>query len=80
MVGSHTVLAVLASLAAIPLGIALYLALFRIAGDASETAVIAPWWSLALIPVGTVAVVAAATTIPAWLATRIRAADALRYE
>ena len=54
--------------------------LFRIAGDASETAVIAPWSSLALIPVGTVVVVATATTLPAWLAARLRRADALRYE
>ena len=80
VVSSHAALAVLASLAAIPLGIGLYLALFRIAGDASETAVIAPWWSLALIPVGTLVVVAAATSIPAWRATRLHTADALRYE
>ena len=46
----------------------------------SEEVVIAPWWSLALIPVGTVLVVVAATVLPARLATRIRTADALRYE
>ena len=80
VVSSHAALAVLASLVAIPLGIGLYLALFRIAGDTTEDAVIAPWWSLALIPFGTVVVVAAATSLPAWLATRIRTADALRYE
>ena len=54
--------------------------LFRIAGDASETAVIAPWWSLALIPVGTLVLVVAATSLPAWRATRLRTVDALRYE
>jgi hypothetical protein len=80
VVSSYAALAVLASLAAVPLGVGLYLALFRIAGDASEQAVIAPWWSLALIPVGTVVVVAAATSLPAWRATRLRTADALRYE
>ena len=48
--------------------------------DTTEDAVIAPWWSLALIPLGTVLVVAAATSLPARLATRIRTADALRYE
>jgi ABC-type lipoprotein release transport system permease subunit len=42
--------------------------------------VLAPWWSLALIPIGTVLVVVAATSVPARLATRIRTADALRYE
>jgi ABC-type antimicrobial peptide transport system permease subunit len=71
---------VVASLLAIPLGIGLYLALFAIAGDRSENAVIAPWWSLALIPIGTAVVVVAATSLPAWLATRIQTADALRYE
>jgi ABC-type antimicrobial peptide transport system permease subunit len=65
---------------AIPLGIGLYLGLFRIAGDTTENAVVAPWWSLALIPAGTLIVVLVATSIPAWLATRIRPADALRYE
>jgi putative ABC transport system permease protein len=80
VVGSHLALAVVASVLAIPLGIGLYLALFAIAGDRSENAVIAPWWSLALIPIGTAVVVVAATSLPAWLATRIQTADALRYE
>ena len=80
VVSAHAALALLASLLAVPLGIGLYLALFRIAGDAIEDAVLAPWWSLALIPIGTVLVVVVATILPARLATRIRAADALRYE
>jgi hypothetical protein len=53
---------VVASLLAIPLGFGLYLALYKIAGDATEDAVIAPCWSLALIPIGTVLVVVAATS------------------
>ncbi len=80
VVSAHAALAALASLLAIPLGIGLYLALFRIAGDATEDAIIAPWWSLALIPIGTVLVVVVATSLPARLATRIHTADALRYE
>jgi putative ABC transport system permease protein len=80
VVGSHAALALPASVAAVPLGIGLYLALFAIAGDTSERAVIAPWWSLLLIPVGTVVLVTLATSVPAWLATRLRPADALRYE
>jgi ABC-type antimicrobial peptide transport system permease subunit len=80
VVGAHASLAMLASLFAIPLGIGLYLALFAIAGDTTEEAVIAPWWSLALIPIGTELVVVAATSLPARLATRICTADALRYE
>jgi putative ABC transport system permease protein len=80
VVSAHAALAVLASLLAIPLGIGLYLVLYRIAGDTTEDAVIAPWWLLALIPIGTVLVVVAATSLPARLATRIHTADALRYE
>jgi ABC-type antimicrobial peptide transport system permease subunit len=80
VVSARAALAVLASLLAVPLGIGLYLALYRIAGDTTEDAVIAPWWPLALIPIGTLLVVVAATSIPARLATRIHTADALRYE
>lgn len=80
VVSAHSALAVVASLLAIPLGIGLYFALYGIAGDTTEDAVLAPWWSLALIPIGTVLVVVAATILPALSATRIRTADALRYE
>ena len=80
VVSAHATLALIASVLAIPLGIGLYLAMYRIAGDTTEDAVLAPWWSLALIPIGTVLVVAAATSLPARLATRIRTIDALRYE
>jgi ABC-type lipoprotein release transport system permease subunit len=71
---------VLAALVSIPVGIALYRAVYGIAGGDSEDLVIAPWWSLALVPIGALFLVAAATTLPARLATRIAAADALRYE
>jgi putative ABC transport system permease protein len=80
VVSAHAALALIASLLAIPLGVGLYLATYRIAGDTTEDAVIAPWWLLALIPIGTVLLVIAATSLPARLATRIRTADALRYE
>jgi putative ABC transport system permease protein len=80
LISAHAALAVVASLVAIPLGIGLYLALYRIASGTTENAVVAPSWSLALIPIGTVLVVVAATSLPARLATRIRTADALRYE
>jgi putative ABC transport system permease protein len=80
LISAHAALAVVASLLAIPLGIGLYLALYGIASGTTEGAVVAPWWSLALIPIGTVLAVVAATILPARLATRIRTADALRYE
>jgi ABC-type antimicrobial peptide transport system permease subunit len=80
VVSGHTVVGVLASVLAVPLGIGLYLALYQIAGDTTEAAVIAPWWTLVLIPIGTVLVVVAATGLPARQATRIHTAEALRYE
>ena len=80
VVSAHAALAVVASLLAIPLGIGLFLALVKAASGTTEDAVLAPWWSLALIPIGAVLVVVAATSLPARVATRIRTADALRYE
>ena len=80
LVSTNAALAVVASILAIPLGIGLYLALVMAASGTTEDAVLAPWWSLALIPIGAVLVVVAATSLPARLATRIRTADALRYE
>jgi ABC-type antimicrobial peptide transport system permease subunit len=80
LVNGHAALAVVASLLAIPLGIGLFFALVKAASGTTEDAVLAPWWSLALIPIGAVLVVAAATGLPGLLATRIRIAAALRYE
>ena len=80
VIAAYAALAVLASIVAVPLGVGLYLALARIASGTTEDAVIAPLSSLALVPIGTVVLAAAATSLPAWLATRIRPADALRYE
>ena len=80
VVSAHATLALVASLLAVPLGVGLYLALASITSGTTEDAVVAPWRALALIPIGTVLVVAAATSVPARLATRIRTSDALRYE
>ena len=80
VISAHAALAAVASLLAVPLGIGLYLALYGVASGTVADAVIAPLWSLALIPIGTVLVVATATSLPARLATRIRTGDALRYE
>ena len=80
LVSAHTALAVVAAILSIPLGIGLYVAVYGIAGGSSADRVIAPWWWLAFVPVGTVLVVVLATSLPARLATRIPAAEALRYE
>ena len=80
LVGAHAAVALLAAVLSIPLGIGLYVAVYGIAGGSSADRVIAPWWWLALVPIATVLVVVAATSLPARLATRIPTADALRYE
>ncbi len=80
LVSTHAAVALFAALLSIPVGIALYVTIYGIAGGSSEDRVIAPWWWLALVPIGTLLVVVAATSIPARLATRIPTADALRYE
>ena len=80
LVSAHAALALIAALISIPAGIALYRAVFAIAGGDSQGIVIPPWWALALVPIGTLLVVAGATGLPARLATRIPTADALRYE
>ncbi len=80
VISANAALSLVASLIAVPLGVGLYLTLAWITSGTTEEAVVAPWWSLALIPLGTVLVVVAATSVPARLATRIRTSDALRYE
>ena len=79
-ISAHAALALVASLLAVPLGAGLFLALAWVTSGTTEDAVVAPLRSLALIPIGTVLVVVAATIVPARLATRIRTSDALRYE
>jgi putative ABC transport system permease protein len=80
LVSAHAAVALIAALFSIPIGIVLFRAVFAIAGGSSEDLVIAPWWSLTLVPIGTLLIVAAATSLPARLATRIPTVDALRYE
>ena len=80
LVSAHAALALLAAFASIPIGIALYVALYHVAGGDSEDLVLATWWWLALVPIATLLVVVGATSLPARLATRIPTAEALRYE
>jgi putative ABC transport system permease protein len=80
LVSAHAALGLIAALASIPVGIALYVAVYHIAGGSSEDLVIAPWWWLALVPIASLLLVAGATSLPARLATGIPAADALRCE
>lgn len=80
LIAAHAALAIVAVVLSIPAGIVLYITVYGIAGGDSADRVLAPWWSLALVPPATALVVVLATTLPARLAARIPAAEALRYE
>jgi ABC-type lipoprotein release transport system permease subunit len=80
LVGAHATLGLIAALLSIPLGIGLYLAVYAAVGADADDLVLAPWWWLALVPVGALPVIAGITSLPARLATRIPSAQALRYE
>jgi ABC-type lipoprotein release transport system permease subunit len=80
LLGAHAVMALIAAILSIPLGILLYVVVYGISGGSSEDRVIAPWWWLTLVPIGAVVLVTLATSLPARLATRISTADALRYQ
>jgi putative ABC transport system permease protein len=80
LVSAHAVLAVLPALVSIPLGIGLYLGVYAAAAGDVEGVDLAPWWLLALVPIALPLLVAAATSLPARLASRVRVAEAVRYE
>jgi putative ABC transport system permease protein len=80
LVGAHAALALVATLVSIPIGIVLYLGLYAVASGSTTGAVIAPWSWLALIPIATLVLVVAAVGLPTRLATRIRTAEALRFD
>jgi putative ABC transport system permease protein len=80
LVSAQAALAAIASVLSIPLGIGLYLGVYRIASGSTEGAVLAPWWWLALVRIAIPTVVTIATSLPARLATRLPTADAIRYE
>ncbi|WP_328519222.1 ABC transporter permease [Kribbella sp. NBC_00359] len=80
LVSAHTAVATIAAIVSIPVGILLYITVYNIAGGSPEDRVIAPWWWLALVPMGTILLVTLATTLPAHLATRTPTTESLRYE
>ena len=75
----HALLALLAGVLSVPLGIAFYVAVYAASGGSSEDRV-PPWWWLVLVVVGVVTLASAAISLPARLATRVGVVDALRYE
>jgi putative ABC transport system permease protein len=81
LVGAHGVLAVIASVVSIPIGLGLYLAAYQLATSAGdEPASIAPWWWLAAVPIVLPIIAILVASIPARIASQISAADAVRYE
>ena len=81
ILSTNAVLAILASALSVPLGIALYYALYALTMGATDDPVqLAPWWWLVLIPVGVMLLATLATMVPARIATKSTSASALRYE
>lgn len=80
LVSAQALLAVVASLVSIPVGIGLYLAVLGMTAGADQEVVLAPWWQVALVPVGVALAAAVATTGPARLATQLPVTAAVRYE
>ncbi|HEU0288034.1 MAG TPA: ABC transporter permease [Nocardioidaceae bacterium] len=79
LVSPYAMLAVVASVLSIPVGIALYIATYRAAGGDGDPT-LAPWPWLVLVPVAMVLLVVVATSVPARMAARASVADVLRTE
>lgn len=77
--GALAAVAFAAGVLAIPVGLALYLALYA-GTDAEGGAMTPPWWSLAFVPLALTAATLIASGIPAHLAARIPVADAIRRD
>lgn len=73
-------LGVVAAVAGIPLGAALFLGVYQLVNGSTERAALPPWWQLALVPVVTVAAVVAVIAGPARAASRLGITTALRQE
>jgi putative ABC transport system permease protein len=80
LVSAQALMAVVAAVLSIPLGIGLYLAVVSITGGSENGAVFAPWWYLAVVPFAVSAAVALTTSVPARRAARIPVTEAIRYE
>jgi putative ABC transport system permease protein len=79
LVSPFAVLAGVAGVVSVPLGLALYAVVYTVAGGEGDP-VLAPWSWLDPVPVGTVLLVLVATSVPARVATRSPAVRALRLE
>jgi putative ABC transport system permease protein len=80
LTSSHALLALVAGILSIPIGIGLYAAIYALAGGSSADRVIAPATWLALVALGLTVMTAMVISLPARVATRIAVAETLRYE
>jgi ABC-type antimicrobial peptide transport system permease subunit len=81
LVSVHSAIALVSSLISIPVGVALYLGIYRLASGSSATQVVfAPWWWLIAVPIVIPLATAIASSLPARLAAQIPAASAVRYD
>ena len=79
LVSPFAVLAAVAGVLSVPLGLALFVVVYAASGGEGDP-VLAPWSWLALVPLATVLLVVLATHVPARVATRSPAVEALRAE
>ena len=81
LVSVHSAIALISSLISIPVGLALYLAIYWLASGSSDTKLVTtPWWWLVAVPIAIPFATAVASSLPARLAAQIPPADAVRYE
>ena len=79
LVAPYAALALLAGALSVPIGVALYVAVYRAAGgEGDPTTATWPW--LMLVPLVTIITVVAFTSVPARIVTRTPAAEVLRHE
>jgi ABC-type antimicrobial peptide transport system permease subunit len=78
LIGSQAALAALAAAVGIPLGLAMFGALYQLAGGEGRVLAMPPAWRLLIVPPATVAAVALVALIPARLAAAVGITDALR--
>lgn len=80
LLASQTAIAAVAAAVGVPLGLALFIGVYRLANGSTEFVTMPPAWQLALVPVATVAAVALVALVPARYAARLRVVDALRRD
>ena len=77
---SDGLLGLVASLAGLPLGMALFFGVYQLVNGNTELATLAPAWQLALVPIVCVVAVVGVVAIPARQAAAASVSTVLQYE